>query len=96
MRVDIDRMFAMLGQRAKNGRIKKNEKYTLKEFVNVAFPTYVCTRETDLTWYDRAFKTQRYKDARMFDKFFFYEELKQKFKMNLIRLIEEDDVGRKR
>ena len=91
-----DRMFAMLGQRAKNGRIKKNEKYLLDEFVWKTFPEYFRTQYTDVSWYNRLFKTKKYKHARLIDKLLFYEELKIQFKNNLIRLIKEDEIGRKK
>ena len=95
MKSDIDRMFAMLGQRAKNGRIKKNEKYTLVEFIKLVFPECPMILEQPVSWYDRVFKTKKYKHARLMEKLIMYEEMKLGFFQTLVRLIEEDEVGRK-
>lgn len=96
MSIDIDRMFAMLGQRAKNGRIKKNEKYKLLEFVEKTFPDCPVILEQSVSLYDRMFKTEKYKQAKLVEKLLMYEEMRIIFINRLIQLIEEDKVGRKK
>ena len=90
----VSKKFVQLGER-KNGRIVKNEQYTVDKFLKLVFPIIAYEEPHTITWFDRTFKTEKYVESRI------RRNLRNQLRFimqdvhdNILTLIEQDNYGR--
>ena len=92
-------MFVQLGKTYTNGKIAKMERYSLDNFLEYLLPPVeVHSDVPKLSWYDKVFKTKKFKFANHIKCFKILskniEAYKALMKKHIIFLIENDNYGK--
>lgn len=93
------RMFIQLGKRYTNGKIAKNEQYSISKFLDIVFEKLKeiqNKKEVEITFLDKMLKTKKYlENERIKNRLDCLESMKESMKDIIILEIEKDNYGKK-